>query len=65
MRVDTSSPGVSGHKCGLCLGLTTRDGLRQGHQGPRMPGLDVKAAEKQSAEQAAEGGQLNLFRRNK
>jgi hypothetical protein len=46
MRGDSKSPGDSGHKCGLCLGLTARDGLRQGHQGPRMPGLDVKAAEK-------------------
>jgi hypothetical protein len=56
MHHDSSSPGVSGQKCGLCLGLTTRDGLRQRHQGPLVPGLDVKATEEQSAEWAAEGG---------
>ena len=56
MRGDLISPGASGHKCGLCLGLTTRDGLRQRHQGPLVPGLDVKATEEQLAEWAAEGG---------
>jgi len=64
VHANASSPGASGHKCGLCLGLTTRDGLRQGHQGPRMPGLEVKAAEKQLAEEAAAGGPLNLIVRN-
>jgi hypothetical protein len=50
MRGDSRSPGDSGHKRGLCLDLTTRDSLRQGHQGPQMPGLDVKVAEEQVAE---------------
>jgi hypothetical protein len=39
-------PGVLGLQCGPCLGLTTRDGLRQRRQGPLLPGPDIKAAEK-------------------
>jgi hypothetical protein len=50
MRGNSNSLGDSGHACGLCLDLTTRDSLRQGHQGPHMPGLDVKVAEKQFTE---------------
>jgi hypothetical protein len=49
MRADSRPPGDSGHKCGLCLDLTTRDSLRQGHQGPQVPGLDVKVTERQLA----------------
>ena len=51
MHVKTSSPGVSGPKCGQCLGLTTRDSVRQETPGAPMPGLDVKAAEKLRAGQ--------------
>jgi hypothetical protein len=46
MRVETSSPGVLGPMCGQCLGLTTRDSVRQETPGGPMPGLDVKATEK-------------------
>jgi hypothetical protein len=47
--INASSPGVSGPMCGPCLGLTTRDGLRQETPGAPVPGLDVKAAEEQVA----------------
>jgi hypothetical protein len=51
MRVKASSSGVSGHKCGQCLGLTTRDSVRQETPGGPMPGLGVKATEKLRAGQ--------------
>ena len=47
MRANTTSLGVSGPKCGQCLGLTTRDSVRQETPGaPTLPGLGVKATEK-------------------
>ena len=46
MCVETSSSGVSGPKCGQCLGLTTRDSVRQETPGGPMPGLGIKATEK-------------------
>lgn len=50
MRVEASSPGVLGHKCGQCrLGLTTRDGVRQETPGARTAGTGGKGpAEKLS-----------------
>jgi hypothetical protein len=51
MRAKSSSPGVSGPQCGQCLGLTTRDSVRQETPGGPMPGLDAKAAEKLRAGQ--------------
>jgi hypothetical protein len=65
MRAETSSPGVSGQQCGQCLGLTTRDSVRQETSGAQLPGLGVKAAKKVGTGLAAEGGLLNLIRRNK
>jgi hypothetical protein len=65
MRASTSSSGVSGPKVRATAGLTTRDSVRQETPGALMPGLDLKAAEKLRAVQAAEGGLLNLMRRNK
>jgi len=39
MHGESSSPGVSGHKCGPCRwSLATRDGVRQGPQGPKCRG---------------------------
>jgi hypothetical protein len=51
MHANTSSSGVSGPKCGECLGLTTRDSVRQEAPGGPLPGLGVKAAEKVRAGQ--------------
>lgn len=51
MRVETSSSGASGPKCGQCLGLTTRDSVRQEAPGGPLPGLAVKATEKMRAGQ--------------
>jgi hypothetical protein len=42
----TTSPGVSGPESGQCLGLTTRDSVRQETPGAPLPGLEVKAGEK-------------------
>jgi hypothetical protein len=44
MKVDSSSPGASGQKCGQCrLGLTTRDGVRQEASGAYLPVPEIKA----------------------
>jgi hypothetical protein len=65
MRVETSSSGVSGPKCGQCLGLTTRDSVRQETPGALMPGLEVKATEKLRAGRGRPGWPLlNLYRWN-
>jgi hypothetical protein len=64
MRTNTSSSGVSGPRCGQCLGLTTRDSVRQETPGAPMPGLGVKATEKLKAG-PPKAAPLNLIRRNK
>jgi hypothetical protein len=52
MRANPSSSGVSGPKCGKCLGLTTRDSVRQEETpGAPLPGLGVKATGKLRARQ--------------
>jgi hypothetical protein len=51
MTARASSSGVSGPKYGQCLGLTTRDSVRQETPGGPLPGLDVKAGENLKAGQ--------------
>jgi hypothetical protein len=58
MRAETSSPGVSGHKCGhRRWSLTTRDRVRQETPGGRTAGTgDKGSTEKLRTGKAAEGG---------
>jgi hypothetical protein len=44
MRANTSSPGVSGHKCGAMSVGPDNPATAYGrsHQGPQLPGLEVE-----------------------
>jgi len=68
MHGESSSPGVSGHKSGPCRwSLTTRDGVRQGRQGPFNAGTGGKGSAEKLSNWAGtpKAAQLNLYRRNK
>jgi hypothetical protein len=70
MRANPSSPGVSGHKCGLCRwDLTTRDSVRQETPGGRTAGAGSKGPAEELMVEGWEGppkaAQLNSYRRNK
>ena len=70
MRAETSSPDVSGHKCGHCRwDLTTRDSVRQETPGVPTAGAGSKGpAEEELGAEGWEGppkaAQLNSFRWN-